>query len=64
MRAPSTAGPRLPATPAISRRGPRVKPFTPDPAGSSGRDPLVMVTISGQRSTCGGAGRDRDAKRA
>jgi hypothetical protein len=36
---PATARPR-------SRRGPGVKPFTPDPFGPSGRDPRAMVTIA------------------
>ena len=40
-----------------SRRGPRVKPFTPDPSGPSGRDPPATVTITTQGSMRGGAGR-------
>jgi hypothetical protein len=40
-----------------SRRGPRVKPFTPDPSGASGRDPLATVTITTEHSMPGGAGR-------
>jgi hypothetical protein len=40
-----------------SRRGPRVKPFTPDPSGPSEGAPLTTVTIIAQRSMRGGAGR-------
>jgi hypothetical protein len=38
------------------RRGPRVKPFTPELSGPSGRDPLLTVMPTGQLSMRGGAG--------
>jgi hypothetical protein len=40
-----------------SRRGPGVKPFTPDPSGPSERDPHASVRITTQGSMRGGAGR-------
>jgi hypothetical protein len=55
---PSTAGP-WPAgvSRPRSRRGPGVKPFTPDPSGPSGGDLLATVTITTQGLMRGGAGR-------
>ena len=40
-----------------SRRGPKVKPFTPDPPGPSGRARLATEAITAKRSMRGGAGR-------
>jgi hypothetical protein len=40
-----------------SRRGPGVKPFTPDPFGPSGRDLHATATITAKRPMHGGAGR-------
>jgi hypothetical protein len=34
---------------AEESQGPGVKPFTPDPSGPSGRDPLATVTVTVQR---------------
>jgi hypothetical protein len=47
-----------------SRRGPGVKPFTPDPAGSSVPDPLATGMIATQRWFPGATKRDQDAQRA
>jgi hypothetical protein len=40
-----------------SRRGPGVKPFTPDPSGPSGGDRLATVMSTNQGLMRGGAGR-------
>jgi hypothetical protein len=47
-----------------SRRGPGVKPFTPDPSGPSGRARLTTVMITAQRLIRGGAGRIGTRQRA
>ena len=39
-----------------SRRGPRVKPSTPDPASPSGRDPLASAILTAQQQSGGGVG--------